>query len=292
MNTRSRFRYPRVLTQLFLTVRRLGTKHTAHTWREHWVWLGAYVAWVWRVRFGKPRATGNNEEFTAILLSFKRPQNIGPIVRTLLRTPCVGRVIVSNNNPSCHIHNWIPVRSPRLTIIEQTERRSPAIRYRIAAQDPARFFIAVDDDIFLDPGQIEMVCEALRRDPDVPHGVFGQTWDKDGTMRGGIRGVTRELDALNRVYAFTADHLEEFFRLLEVLDLLPLGNMAFGDDMVISASGLAKPMCHDVGRYLDCPTQHEEGIAVWKEEEFLGYRDKLFVRLRTTKPLPSRKDGP
>lgn len=218
---------------------------------------------------------------TAILLNYRRPQNIDPIVCALLRTPSVQSVIVSNNNPRCNLQRWVRVRDDRVVFLLQPCERNTAERFRIALQTAAQEFLAVDDDIFLTPRQYEALCSALRWNPTVPHGICGQVWREDGTFQHGICGVEREVDVLNRAYAFTREHGENFRRLLEHLgmwDDAAAWQSSAWDDLVISVAGMGKPLCHDVGPFRDCPTQAGPD-AVWRREEFFAFRERFYPRL-------------
>lgn len=157
----------------------------------------------------------------------------------------------------------------------------------MAKLDPrTRYFLAVDDDIFLHPAQLQLLCNALMHDPSVPHGIYGQTWS-DGVFRGGVAERDQRIDVVSRVYAFTDDHVKEFFRLTEAAGM-PVETLARAecvDDVFLSFCGDRRPMIHDVGPFIDCPTQGKKGIATWRRNNFHSNRIALYQKLTAIKPL-------
>jgi hypothetical protein len=224
-----------------------------------------------------------DRDLTAIILSYKRPQNIAPLVGMLLKAPSIRNVIISNNNPDLKMGDWFRIESPRVSIVNQDRARACPIRYQIAQQLESRYFIAIDDDVFLRPSQIETLCAALRADPSRPWGILGMSYDdSSGKMQYNICRPG-EVDILNQVYAFTSDHVRRFFELANALGFGPAHEAwerSNWDDIVISHSGVSRPCVCDVGAVTGCPTGAEPGIAVWKEDGFLAGRLALFQQLR------------
>ena len=233
-----------------------------------------------------------DRDCTAIILSYKRPQNIAPLVGLLLQAPSIRHVVVSNNNPAVKMIDWVRIESSRVSVIEQPTAGASPTRYRIALEHDSPLFVAVDDDVFLRPSQIERLCATLRADPSRPCGIIGSLYDESsGVMR---YGVTRpgDADIINQAYAFTPGHVRRFF---ELAILLGFGSthQAWGrstwDDIVISHSGLSKPRICDVGSFTECPTNSEPGIAEWQEAGFHQFRLSLFQRLRALQPFPRQE---
>jgi len=233
--------------------------------------------------------TRRAERATAIVLSFRRQRNIDVIARSILKCDVIGRLIVSNNNPDVEIGRWVSVRDPRLVVEDRGVNAGAVARFEIARREPAEFFFVLDDDLLLYPRQVAALVEALVEDPLAPHGLFGQRRRPAGGFEDGVQSVNGPIDVLNRAYALTRGHLDEFFRLLERLgmhaggDRLAPDSIDRGDDMLLSFSGGAPPRCHDVGPLLDCPTQWLPGVAVWREGGFREYRERLYARLAALK---------
>ena len=237
--------------------------------------------------FGAPVHHDGPEKLTVILLSFKRPENIPYIVRSYLRLPYVRRIIVSNNNPELRMADWLHETDPRVRMVDQPEPTRCGIRYELAREDDGDFFITVDDDLFLTPAQIHRVFLELVRNPAAPHGVQGaEVILPEGRFVPAIRGVERQLDILNRLYALTRAHLEEYFRLMALLGLKTWKDVDVTEDIVASFSGQTKPWIHDVGTWADCPTGNRKDVALWRsEEDFRAQRRERFRRLAELKPL-------
>lgn len=226
--------------------------------------------------------------FTAVVLNYRRPQNIDLQARVLLNTPSVRDVVISNNDPSCDLEYWLRVPSGRVRVMNQPRNSSTAVRPRIARDERfAKYFLWMDDDIFLKPEQLESLCKALTADPSVPHGVYGQEWTGE-KFRGGITGREGRIDVVSRAVVCTKEHVEEFFRLTEILGW-HAGHPAWGesvwDDILLSFSGNARPRIHDFGPFVDCPTQGKRGVAGWRRNGFHGKREEFFRRMQEIKPL-------
>ncbi len=118
------------------------------------VWRIAYVRWRCHIAMGRDEQLPGVPSATAILLSYKRPKNIEPIVRALLRCAFIDKVIVSNNNPAVRIGDWVHLTDPRIRLIDQTRDSPPGLRFAIAFDTPAEHFLCIDDDIFPYPKQV------------------------------------------------------------------------------------------------------------------------------------------
>ena len=218
----------------------------------------------------------------AVLLSYKRPKNLPWISRSLLKNDFVSRVIVSNNNPEMRMEDWFDFSDPRLEIVNQDVRRRAGYRYEIAKDLTEDYFIFIDDDIFLRPSQIATLYKALLENPASAHGVWGQRFYKDGdgfSWKSGVSNFEGELDVINRAYFLTRHHARNFLQLLHKLEIERVVDLKFGDDMILSFSGKNRPMCHDVGFLIDCPSKDADDVAIWKENEFFNYRSGLYERL-------------
>jgi hypothetical protein len=238
---------------------------------------------------------GHNEELpsrdrdcTAIILCYKRPQNIAPLVGMLLEAPSIQHVIVSNNNPNLKMADWFSNTSSRVTVIEQGSSCASPLRYRIALEQDSPLFVAIDDDVFLRPSQIETLCQTLRAHPSSPCGITGSVYDeRTSLMQYNIRRPG-DVDIIHQAYAFTPLHVRRFFDLATALGFGPTHEAwqsTTWDDIVISHSGLSKPRVADIGAFTECPTGAEPSVAAWRTDGFLPFRMSLFQRLQTLQPL-------
>ena len=217
----------------------------------------------------------------AIILSYLRPQNIPRIVRELALASQVARIVVSNNNPDVDLSLQLP-GSPKLTLVQQPRRFRPWKRFDIAVHDAAEHFICIDDDLFPSHAQIDALLRALDREPQVPHGVWGErlvVLPREIQFQSGLRGVDVPVDVINRCYTFTREHALRLFRLAALVGRTTGEQIGPGDDILLSFSGSSSPRCHALGPFEECPTGNDPAIAVWKQAEFYQRRGKLLLQL-------------
>lgn len=269
------------LRRLFV---RLAQKDDRLSWWNHVSMLRAFRQRQQEI-LAYPILSQTNAQVIAYVANFKRPQNIALIVHALLASPSVGRVIVSNNNPACDLSQWFTSPCDRVTVLQHDTPQSCAMRYEHLRHYPSPFYLIVDDDVLLLPVQIDALLIELEKDPSVPHGVYGQRWEQDH-FRGGIQAETGRINVISRVYAFTEKHLSEWHRLFA---LLPQGNhhLAYSDDMILSHCGNALPRIHNIGSFIDCPSQGTRGIAMWRQDGFHAGREDLYRQLQQLKSLSS-----
>lgn len=218
----------------------------------------------------------------AILLSYKRQENIDRIVRDLLESKLIDKIIVSNNNPEINIHEWVHIDSPKLELINQSSRQHCIKRFEIAAELPYEYFYCPDDDLFLTPAQTDQLLMQLMKYPHIPHGMYGQTRNfylQDIFLGSDVFNINCEVDVLNRCYAFTKKHVDKMFELIKALGYSAASEAKFMDDILLSFSGEGLPLCHDLGPFEECPTSGEAGIATWTENGFHDVRIDGYVQL-------------
>jgi len=237
----------------------------------------------------------DDEELTVILLNHKRPQNVGQIARYVLRAGFVSRVVISNNNQAYPIDSYVGIEDSRLVLIDHDEPTGPGISFELARQYRSRYYLRVDDDIFLHPAQLQWLYWCLRQSPNVPHGIFGaafspgknpaKEWPFDHRRYG-----NGPVDILNGLFAFTRDHLHEYSRLCELLGIVDRERFMNGEDIVMSFAGNRKPMIHNIGRIWECSSEAAAGVALHRTRpRFYEERWKIFSALERMKPLSDRK---
>lgn len=251
-------------------------------------WFMRFRAWKRRMLCEKlPQV--KNPVFTAIIPAYKRPQNIRPIVESLLRTPEVKKVIISNNNCRVDLSRWFRSSDLRVTIIEQVIDRPPLIRQEIALRDDGQYFIVVDDDLFLLPSQISTLCRAQIADSSSPHAAVGEVYDSwMDRMHHHVTDYSGFIDIVNRAFTFTRGHLDVYFALRDQLasGTLSLRAIELADDVITSFSGTRRPRTHAIGSFLTCPTSGTVGIAAWRTDGFFPTRLPILFLLRKLRPLP------
>ncbi len=239
----------------------------------------------------------DDEKLTVILLNHKRPQNIGQVARYVLRAGFVSRLVISNNNQVYPIDRYVGIEDSRLVLIDHEEPTGPGISFELARQYRSRYYLRVDDDIFLHPAQLQWLYWCLRQSPNVPHGIFGaafsagknpaKEWPFDHR-----RYCNSPVDILNGLFAFTRDHLNEYSRLCTLLGIFDRKRFMNGEDIVMSFAGNRKPMIHNIGRIWECSSEAAAGVALHRTRpRFYEERWKIFSALEGLKPL-SNQTGP
>ena len=261
------------------------SKKSLDYWMKYWKWR-------YRIKYGRRIDLSNNmHKATVIVNSYNREKNIEHIIRAALKCDFVDKVIVSNNNPQIKLEKWVKAKSSRVILIGQKFRKRCRYRWVIAAKNPNRFYIAIDDDVFVYPEQLLNLFESLIDDPNVPHGMFGSVYnlkDPNDEERSSAYsycyGRNMPVDVLHQIYAVTNEHVSNYFKLLsdvkvynnEVSNIL----RKVGDDIVISHSGSELPKIHDFGIVLECPSHETEAMATFQKSGFYQRRIRIFREVR------------
>lgn len=224
----------------------------------------------------------------AIIASYKRPQNLQRIVAELKNTPEISRIIISQNNIEVDVRTWIDVEQHSIEVVSYPTSMPSNTRFAIAAEQPEEYFFCPDDDLFLTHTQISYLIGELKKRPDRVHGMYGQYLAKENdqlTLKSGAYGINSEIDIVNRAYAFSRKHAQSMEEVAQFLGYKHLNEARFLDDILLSFSGLEKPICHDIGEFADCPTSHEPGIAMYTQDHFEIIRTRAFARLAKRRNL-------
>lgn len=233
----------------------------------------------------------NDEKLTVILLNHKRPENVAMIARYMLRGGFVGKLIVSNNSQEYPIEDYVTLRDSRLILLNQEAPSGVGIRFEVAKNHSARYYLCVDDDIFLHSAQLQWIYWHLREFDERPHGIFGAGYDPDKAAGTGWpfvhqRNKEGPVDILNGLFAFTKQHLDEYFRLCAVLGVGDTKALMNGEDIILSFSGSKRPWIHHVGPIWECASASSPGIALYMSRPgFYEERWRIFSELQSKKLL-------
>ncbi len=234
------------------------------------------------------------ERATVIILSYQRMGNIRRIVRSALQCAFVDRVIVCNNNPDVDLRPYVPECDPRLEVLQQNTHRGPSYRYELARDYPSQYYICIDDDVFPTPWQLRRLFAALLREPESPVGSAGEMWNSSTGRTRMIprslwswRDQSRPVDIVIQMHAFTREHLEQYFRLLEKMDLENSG-VHSSEDVIMSFAGRTRPRLQDVGHVFECATAYDARVATHGRDGFFAFRYQLFARLADAQTLDTR----
>ena len=105
---------------------------------------------------------------TAILLSWKRPQNISRIVHELKRSPRVSEILLWNNDPENDLE------LPGVKVVNSPQNYHCLARYCMVPLAENNQIWFQDDDLLIRPEQLEIIHSAYTRDPARIYGVAGR----------------------------------------------------------------------------------------------------------------------
>ena len=258
------------------------------TWREH-VQVRREIAGALDARLEARPGPG----LCVVLPVYTRPQNLPLSVALALRTPGVEEVRVCLNDPRLEWRGRLDpaeARDPRLIVERAESRRGPVERYRSAERSSSAHFASLDDDVFLAPGALRGLADHLRAAPSRAHGFYGQRVDeRTGRYSQNLCRRAGAVSVLNRAYAFTAAHVERYVALLEGLS--ERDPIAIDDDVVLSFCGEALPEVHDLGPWLDCPSETDKRIARFGRQDAASRRRALFEELAERVGVPPAAVG-
>lgn len=235
----------------------------------------------WWFQFAPPPRLEAREaqKLVVILLSYRRPENLDAITAACLACPFVGRVVLSNNNPAINISAFIRRSDPRLRIVNQPKRCFPSKRYELAQADGGVWFLCIDDDTFLTPRQIRGLFAHLLAEPAKVHGVAAENFTSAGSSFAYEPGPSPvEADCLVWAFAFTREHVEAYFALLERLGMRK-DELRANEDVVVSFAGNGRPLVHNLGTLHLCSSRETAGVAVSADADFRAARRQLHRRL-------------
>lgn len=276
-----------------------GQYHTPplSPWRTRF--LLRYLQWQKNARLSSRVTLEGPQKLCIILLAWKRMHNMEPIVRSLLRADFIERIIVSNNNPDYRISDWITLRDDRIRLVDQPVKRAAGIRFELArAEAGSRYFMSIDDDIFLYPEQVKQLFMEMIARQDAPHGIQGERFvgkpqnvsrfnvPLNHGWKVAIRRKEEQVDVINMVYGFNQDQVEEAYWLAQQLGM-NVAEMANGEDILLSMSGRERPWIHDVGVVAECISAAQTGVSTWRtRQNFFAERAELFQAIKECKARP------
>lgn len=145
----------------------------------------------------------------AVMLSWKRPDNVARIVDSWQQVPEITERIIWNNNPDVNLGGI------SATLIDASGNMGVYPRFAAGCLARNRIILTQDDDLVLPPETISRLFSEWQRDPDIIHGIFGRDPNPDGTYaRGRLAGRGRSRDVcmvLTRAMIFRREYCGDFF---------------------------------------------------------------------------------
>ena len=193
----------------------------------------------------------------------------------------VTSIIISNNNPKVNIHDWVKTKDERVLLINQERQKGSGVRWAVANKQSSKYYIAIDDDVFMKPNQLHSLFNELKNEPDRPHGLFGSIYNNPNSYSEDNRLYQKQnnigVDVLHQVYAVTDVHVARYIKLFDYIlsNALDIAKTieAFADDILLSRCGQNKPTIHDVGEVEECETYCSDNIALCKRPDFNARRE-------------------
>ena len=243
--------------------------------------LFQFWKWVLLTHISRNESIDNNPETDVIIATYntRRLKNINSLVRSVLKCNFVKHLVVTNNNPDIHIEDQVTIKDNRLDLVNQPVRRWPGYRWHIASNSQAEYFIIIDDDFLILPGQLKILLQHLIHEPDIAHGITGHLNGKYYQNR------EMEVVVLNQIYAVTKKHVNRYFEITGAIkqnypEVFPLIEKC-ADDFIISKSGNSNPKIHNVGQLTRCQTARAPSIAVHLGTDFRRERQKVVNSFKT-----------
>ena len=222
---------------------------------------------------GIPSATA------VIILNWKRPQNIGRIVRlTSDALPQATIFVIDHGEGLDRLADRHDVPLDRCWVRTQTNA-GPGVRFKLAAEWPFDRYLCIDDDTFLTIDQIQALMDKLQQNPDGAHGVIGQMFVQEPSYIEKVK-VTGdgEVSILNCVYAFGRSRALATLQLAASLGYKSWDDVARTDDILLSCAGPSR--IHNLGSIEQCDTSSAEGIATVRTSGFQEERNDLIIELK------------
>lgn len=167
---------------------------------------------------------------SAVILNWKRPENVRLIVDSLKQLELIDDVIVWNNNPAA--------------VFEQRDAKIVNASHdfglytRFAAVCLARHeaVLIQDDDLLLPQETVERLFETWHGNPATLHGIFGRAPRRDGSYGRRISKSGRAPIVLTRALITKRVYGADFFRYCtQFADLQQKGNpLGNGEDIIFS----------------------------------------------------------
>ncbi|MEX0808539.1 MAG: glycosyltransferase [Dongiaceae bacterium] len=222
-----------------------------------------------------------------ILTNYKRAQNLPRIVRDCLAAQHRPDVIVIDNAEHDRLRESLDFSSGRVDYRPNFGNLGAGHRFSVGAELGYDVVLAIDDDLFLTPRQIDRLAGAYSEDPGRIHGVWGENIIlRDGRpfFLNSRRRINDDTDIINRAYAFGPALAAETKALVPKLGFKDWLDAAPSDDVLLSFSSERRPRIHNFGKLNACETSGAVGIAQWRQEDFRPRRWEAIKKLFKIRP--------
>jgi len=209
-------------------------------------------------------SNAKSQSVTAIILSFKRPQNLERICTNLRKSGIVSEIIIWNNNPD------LTIKSKRDVVINSSKNFKPFTRYAAVMLASNDTIIFQDDDLLCSPKDVVALHSEFTRNENRIYGFFGRNLENSKLIPN--VDFYGEVDiVLGRFTLFSKNLLSKVYG-----DYLKLGPIERGDDIAFSLLTGQKHFCMKT-TVLELDPQHKVGLA--SEPDHIKKRQEMIDRI-------------
>jgi hypothetical protein len=114
---------------------------------------------------------------SAVMLSYKRPENVYKIVNQLKKNKLIGEIIVWNNNPDEQLSFLQPTE--KVKVIKPNVYVGMNARWLACSQAKYDVVFMQDDDLMVSSDTIRTLYKEWKKDPEIIHGISGRKLNKN-----------------------------------------------------------------------------------------------------------------
>ncbi|KPK41394.1 MAG: hypothetical protein AMJ65_09560 [Phycisphaerae bacterium SG8_4] len=208
---------------------------------------------------------------SAVLLSWRRPTNIEPIVRTLRKHPLIKEVLVWNNNPE------INLKGDGAIVINSSHNFFPFVRYCLVPLTKHPLIWFQDDDLLISPEQLDKIVSAYSTAPNRIYGCRGRNIVRGRYAPAIVYGECDIILGQSMLF-----HKKLFYEVAPEFNALAPNER--GDDIAFSLLCQRKHFAVDVEPIVDLG-EHDEH-ALWRQSGHFSMRQQIVDRLLSALQCP------
>ena len=215
---------------------------------------------------------------SAVMLNYKRPENVKKIISELKNNRLIGEIIIVDRSPAEQMSFLDTIRDIKVIKIDNDSAVGMHARWVACSQAKYDTIFMQDDDLLISSDAIKALYESWQRDPEIIHGIFGRKVNMICRYR--YNNVQGEVEiVLTRAAVFHKNYAAEVLRKLPCVGKeLSTITKKNGEDIFFSYFVMSKShkknKTHDLSKYV---TELPDPCAIWSR---LGHKDQ---RTRVTR---------
>ncbi len=164
---------------------------------------------------------------TAVMLSWKREDNVKQIVSELSKYHLIDEFIVWNNNPD------IDLDLKDAKVIQTSGDMGLYTRFIMPILAKNQVILNLDDDLIFPESTVNALYESYQKEPDRLHSLFGRNPSPDNTYAEIIQEGEAEI-SLTRCCLYNRQYALEFFKYKDLFTSLQHETFGNGEDIIFS----------------------------------------------------------